>query len=134
MLNDIAWGEEVRPVREEIFALLKSAPVSKTASTAIQTTIVTLQGGDLAVAELVNNILREVVEAGKSKVRDRELRDNRSHSSHARGGGLEWPSHQESNEESRTGALASSRDIIHKRCKGGRKGDCKEGEAEGGNH
>ena len=68
-LNDIAWGEEVRAVREEVLAFLRSAPISKTASTAIQTTIVTLQGGDLAVAELVNNILREVVEAGESKAR-----------------------------------------------------------------
>ena len=60
-------GNEVRLVREEVLAFLRSAPNSKTASTAVQTTIVTLQGGDLAVAELVNNILREVVEAGSSR-------------------------------------------------------------------
>ena len=52
---------------------LKSAPVSKTASKAIQTTILTLQGGDLAVAELVSNILREGVEAGESNARYRML-------------------------------------------------------------
>ena len=60
-------------MREEVLAFLRSAPNSKTSSTAIQTTIITLQWGDLAVAELVNNILREVVEAGESKARDREL-------------------------------------------------------------
>ena len=60
-------------MREEVLTFLKLAPISKTASTAIQTMIVTLQGGDLAVAGLVNNILREVVEAGESKAGDREL-------------------------------------------------------------
>ena len=35
-LNDIAWGEEVRPVRKEMLAFLKSAPDSKTPSTAKQ--------------------------------------------------------------------------------------------------
>ena len=33
-LNDIAWGEEARPVREEVLKFLKSAPDSKTPSTA----------------------------------------------------------------------------------------------------
>ena len=70
-LNDISWGEEVRPVWEEVLAFLKSATDSKTPSTAKQTTIVTLQGGDLVVAELVN--IRGVVEAGESNARYRML-------------------------------------------------------------
>ena len=66
-------GEEVRPVREEVMAFMKSAPDFKTASTAKQTTIVTLQEGDLAGTEMVSIILREVVEAGESNTRDRLL-------------------------------------------------------------
>ena len=53
-------------------AFLKSAPDSKTPSTAKQSTIVTLQGGDMAVAELMN-ILRGVLEVGETNARDRLL-------------------------------------------------------------
>ena len=58
-------------MRKEMLAFLKSAPDAKTHSTAKQSTIVTLQGGDLVVAELVN--IRGVVEAGESNARDRLL-------------------------------------------------------------
>ena len=65
-------GEEVRPMRKEMIAFLKSAPDFKTPSTAKQSTIVTLQGGDMAVAELMN-ILRGVLEVGETNARDRLL-------------------------------------------------------------
>ena len=56
--SDIAWGEEVREKRLEF---LRSAPDSNTPSTARQSTIVTLKGGDLTVAELMKFVLRGVV-------------------------------------------------------------------------
>ena len=69
--SNIAWGEEVMPVREEKLEFLRSAPDSNTPNTARQTTIVTLQGEDLAVAKLVNFVLRGVVEVGEANANDR---------------------------------------------------------------
>ena len=57
--SDIACGEKVRPVSEEKLKFLRSVPNSNTPSKARQSTIITLQGVDLAMAELVNFVLIE---------------------------------------------------------------------------
>ena len=97
--RDIAWGEEIRPVSEERMELLRSGPDPSTPRPVRQTTIVTLQGRDLAVAELINSMLRGVVEVGELNAIDRlvELEVQ------------EWPNNKGSKEgrkEGGAGALA----------------------------
>ena len=69
--SDIACGEKVRPVSEERKEFLRSGPDLSTPRPVRQTTIVTLQGGDLAVAELINFMLRGVVQVGELNAIDK---------------------------------------------------------------
>ena len=113
---DIAWGEELRPVIVESVEFLKLGPASSTTRPYKQPILVTITG-DLAVAELVNCVLKGVVDMGEANAVVRQVELEVEGALNAMKNAVTC----------RAGALAG---FGLERCQGARQGGGQEGERE----